>query len=518
MKEIIYQMLPRYWGNADAAPQKGASLAVNGCGRFDDIDKDSLDYLKWLGCSYIWYTGAIAHAMAPVPAGDLKAMACSPQLRKRFALAAADAHDGRPAADFVKGLAGSPYAISNYYDVAPYLGTLASFRSLVKRTHRAGLKCLVDFIPNHVAANYADHCGGIPDCGRCDYDWTDTVKIDYSDRSSWFKMLDIVRFWASQGVDGFRCDMVELVPHDFLKWLIENVKRDYPSLLFVAEVYDRNNYRRFIDEIGFDLLYDKSGLYDRLHALVCRECAMEANDPVSSSASARQISWNWQSLGDMQGKMLNFLENHDEKRIAGPAFAGKASRALAALAVSAAFNDGAFMIYEGQEVGERGLDDAGFSGADGRSTIYDWWTPEWSRKLNAIVHTKSYLSLSINEIVTQSNNCVSVREAELFCRYAVLLRSLAYGCCAEGQNSGCTDDRSYDLCWCQDSGEFDAERFFAFLRGNRLYVCNFSGRKRSPHIAIPQSAGEFYGCSFPKEIFITVPAFDFSVKELSVQA
>ena len=53
MKEIIYQMLPRYWGNADAAPQKGASLAVNGCGRFDDIDKDSLDYLKWLGCSYI---------------------------------------------------------------------------------------------------------------------------------------------------------------------------------------------------------------------------------------------------------------------------------------------------------------------------------------------------------------------------------------------------------------------------------------------------------------------------------
>lgn len=510
MKKIIYQLMPRYWGNAKGLSKKGASLAVNGCGRFDDIDKDSLDYLKWLGCSHIWYTGVIAHAMAPIDASELRAMGVSPQDRKRFAAAAADAHDGRPASEFVKGLAGSPYAISNYYDVAPYLGTLAGFRRLLKRSHKAGLKCLIDFIPNHVAANYADPCGGLPDCGRCDYDWTDTLKIDYSDRGTWFKMLDILRFWASQGVDGFRCDMVELVPVEFLKWLIENVKRDYPALTFVAEVYDRNNYRRFTEEAGFDLLYDKSGLYDSLHALVCRECGMECNDPAAYSASARSISWNWQFLGDLQGRMLNFLENHDEKRIASPAFAAKAARGLAALAVSAAFNDGAFMLYEGQEVGERGLDDAGMSGADGRSTIYDWWTPEWSRKLNAMIHTKSYLSLSINEIVSQSDNAVSVREAELFCRYAVLLRSLAAEC---GE-----DVRSYDLCWCQNPKEFDAQRVFAFLRGGRLFVCNFSGRKISLHISIPRSACEFFGMEFPEELFVVVPAFDFSVKEPSVRA
>lgn len=514
MKTIIYQVLPRYWGNAGGACRKNGGLSVNGCGTFDDFDMPSLEYIKWLGCSHIWFTGVVAHAMQPLTEED-KAGKTRPVL-KRFAAAAADARDGRKAEDFVKGRAGSPYAISNYYDTAPYLGTPADFRKLVKRVHKAGLKCVIDFIPNHVAANYADGNGGIPDCGCCDYDWTDTLKINYNAPETWEKMYDIMRYWARQGVDGFRCDMVELVCPDFFGWLFGRIREEFPDMLFIAEVYDKGNYRRYIDEARFDLLYDKSGLYDNLHALVCREAALPENDPAAHWASARSISRNWQELGDLQSHMVNFLENHDEKRIASPAFAGRASRGLAALAVSAAFNDGAFMLYSGQEVGEKGIDDAGMSGGDGRSTIYDWWTPEFANKLNAMIQSESYKSLSINEIVSNSNDTVSVRDAELFCRYAMLLRSL--NCAAserKGSVSGAasvSDERSYDLCWCQR--ELDADRMFAFLRGARLFVCNFSPAKRRLHIVIPESAGDFFGRRFPEEVAVTVPAFDFSVVDL----
>ncbi len=479
-------MLPRYWGNVNGANIKGGSLSQNGCGRFSDIDEASLEYLRWLGCSHVWYTGIIRHAMASdtVPA-----------------------YDGRLASEFVKGDAGSPYAIANYYETAPYLGTVEDFRKLLDRTHKAGLKAVIDFIPNHIAPNYKDDFGGIPHCGRCDYDWTDTVKIDYwaDGSAAWGKLRDIIRHWASLGVDGFRCDMVELVPPEFFQWLIASIKAEFPKVIFIAEIYDKNNYWKYIREVGFDLLYDKSGLYDALHALICQQTGKCENDPAGWNATAKAITWNWQRLGELEGNMLNFLENHDEKRIASAAFAGNARAGLAALATSLLFNDGSFMLYAGQELGERGQEDAGQSGPDGRSTIYDWWSVDSLCKLNAIVHSGCYKDLAINEIVTAcaeaGQGAVSVREAELFCRYAEVLRSAS------------DDSRSFDLCYCQGR-EFDPETMFAFLRGNRLVVCNFSPKKRHLHIEIPREASTYFGHDFPDEVFLTVPAFDFSTREL----
>lgn len=503
-KTIIYQMLPRYWGNLNTSNIKGGTLEQNGCGRFCDVDNATLEYLNWMGCTHVWYTGIIRHAM---PTDTTPA------------------YDGRQASEFVKGNAGSPYAISNYYEPAPYLGDMDDFRALMARTHSAALKAIIDFIPNHIAPNYQDNFGGIPHCGHCDYDWTDTVKIDYwADRDStglplaWGKLRDIVLHWAAAGVDGFRCDMVELVPPEFFKWLIENVKREYPNVIFIAEIYNKDNYRKYLREVGFDLLYDKSGLYDTLHALVCQQTSHCENDPAAWTASARNISKNWQSLGEMEGNMLNFLENHDEKRLASTAFAWGARSALAALGVSLMFNDGAFMLYAGQELGERGQEDAGQSGPDGRSTIYDWWSVDSLRTLNAIVHTKSYKSLSVNEIVSSvseiPNSSASVRDAELFCRYAQALRMVAgFDPLNADSPAADSDTRCYDLCYCQGR-EFDPDTMFAFLRGNRLVVCNFSGAKKHLHVEIPADAGRYYGRNFPSEVFITVPAYDFSTREL----
>ena len=156
-------------------------------------------------------------------------------------------------------------------------------------------------------------------------------------------MLEIVLYWCSKGVDGFRCDMVEMVPWQFMKWLIEKVKASYPGVIFIAEVYQKDLYRRYVEEVGFDLLYDKSGLYDTLRSVV------------QGGGTARAITWNWQSLGDLQPRMLNFLENHDEQRFASDFFAMDASKAAAPLCVSLLLNDSAFMIYNGQEAGERGV-------------------------------------------------------------------------------------------------------------------------------------------------------------------
>jgi glycosidase len=135
-KPIIYQMLPRLWGNDTTTPSKDGCLAENGTGKFSDIDVNTLEYLKWLGCSHVWYTGIIRHSTQESEQG------CIPSHPQ-----------------FVKGKAGSPYAICDYFDVNAYLADdpqrrMEEFEALVERTHKSGLKVIIDFVPNHVSRDY----------------------------------------------------------------------------------------------------------------------------------------------------------------------------------------------------------------------------------------------------------------------------------------------------------------------------------------------------------------------------
>ena len=422
-KPIIYQVLPRLWGNMNASNIKDGTLDRNGTGRFSDMDSASLDYFKWLGCTHVWFTGIIRHATRESTHG---CMPSNPQ--------------------FVKGNAGSPYAIVDYYDVNPYLADnpdnrMAEFEELLRRTHAAGLKAIIDFVPNHVSRDYGkvNPVVGHPVLGQDDdrtvhwkqendfyyypgeelklpvppvpghepyheypamatgnncfspepgiNDWYETVKINYCDTWSptWDKMYDIVRFWAEKGVDGFRCDMVELVPSSFFKWLIDRIHKDFPDIIFIAEVYQKDLYRKYVREVGFDFLYDKSGLYDTLRAIVAKNVD-DNGMPVELWQSAEGITRNWQYLGDMQPYMLNFLENHDEQRFASDFFGKDGANSYAALNVALYLNPAPFMLYMGEELGERGMDEEGFSGRDGRTSIFDWWSVESLRKLNVIIH------------------------------------------------------------------------------------------------------------------------------------
>lgn len=545
-KPIIYQMLPRLWGNDNNNPVKNGSLSENGTGKFSDIDKDTLDYLKWLGCSHVWYTGILRHSTQATEEG---CMASHPQ--------------------FVKGKAGSPYAICDYYDVNPYLADnpqdrMDEFRQLIKRTHDAGLKLLIDFVPNHVARDYGkvNPTEGHPVLGSDDdksvhwkkendfyyyvgqnltlptpvpegmepyyecpamatgnncyspspgiNDWYETVKINYGDEhtATWDKMYDIVDFWAAQGVDGFRCDMVELVPPQFFKWLIHKIQEKYPSVIFIAEVYKKELYGEYIREIGFDYLYDKSGLYDTLRTVV--EKNVDDNGmPVELWQSATGITRNWQFLTDLQPYMLNFLENHDEQRFASEYFGRNARNMFAPLYVSLFLNTAPFMIYFGEEVGECGNDEEGFSGHDGRTTIFDWWSVASLRRLRKLIRSGEYRSLDAEKIAAAG---LEKNEAEVFCRFAEAIRLAA-------DSSAVREGTTYDLCYCNFSSDgFDKNRHYVFLRDHEentlLFAANFARHEARMKILLPDHAFEWMGIPVSDRLHpgsvidITVPPMD----------
>ncbi len=524
-KVIIYQMLPRLWGNIGGKNIKNGTLKDNGCGKFSSIDTISLEYLRSLGVSHVWYTGIIRHATAEDSAG------CTPS-----------------SSDWVKGRAGSPYSITDYYDVNPYLADepenrMEEFHKLVERTHAAGLKVIIDFVPNHVARDYVRFAAahpaptGMAALGESDdksvhwkdsndffyypgiplalpiqnqtymempamasgnsytsspgvNDWYDTIKLNYCDThtETWEKMYDIVNFWAGQGVDGFRCDMVELVPPAFFKWLISRIKKDRPDLLFVAEVYQKTLYSKYIREIGFDLLYDKSGIYDTLRAIVEKN-VKDSGVPVEDWQSAKRITWNWQSLGDLQPYMLNFLENHDEQRFASDFFGCDARNSYAALYTALYLNNAPFMLYAGEEVGERGMDNEGFSGRDGRTSIFDWWAPSSLTRLYKYIHGEK--------------EALAPEEETMLDTYRKALKFAA-------EDNAVSKGTFYDLCYCNYASDgFNPDRHFAFLRDfedeTLLIVCNFSKNDADMKISIPEHAFNWMKMPESEEFNHTTP-------------
>jgi len=413
-KVIIYQVFTRLYGNRNTARIENGTIGENGCGKMADFTPKVLKDIAQMGVSHVWFTGIIRHATTT----DYSAFGIPRQ---------------HPAV--VKGRAGSPYAITDYYDVDPDLAVdveqrMGEFQQLVERTHEAGLKVIIDFVPNHVARQYHSICKpqGVKDLGEHDNpdcgfdpvnnnfyycpgqrlvpyfdlyhgeqepyseepakatgndhfdnapgknDWYETVKLNYGVDyyaggvghfepipDTWKKMTDILLFWAGKGIDGFRCDMAEMVPADFWAYATTIVRKKYPAIVFVGEVYNPNEYRRHLSS-GFDWLYDKVGMYDTMRAVICHH------------APAAAISHAWQQTDDIRDHMLYFLENHDEQRIASDFFAADALKGVPAMMALLLMQQNPFMLYAGEEYGEHGMDKEGFSGNDGRTTIFDYWS------------------------------------------------------------------------------------------------------------------------------------------------
>jgi glycosidase len=275
-------------------------------------------------------------------------------------------------------------------------------------------------------------------------------------------MLEILTFWADKGVDGFRCDMAEMVPVAFWTWVIPRVKMRKSHPIFIAEIYKKECYRDYIKS-GFDYLYDKVGLYDTLKSVSRGEC------------SASHISHCWQDLGDLQPYMLNFLENHDEQRIASDFFLNNPFKVIPALVVSTCLNTAPFMLYAGQEFGERGMEGEGFSTLDGRTTIFDYWSVDTLRRFNH--HGQFHAEL------------LSDFEKQLYHHYIKLFSLLS-------SSPALTSGATYDLGYANmHNGCFNPDKHFAFLRHVKiptdetlLIAANFSDSPADLRIHIPKHA------------------------------
>lgn len=505
-KMLIYQVLPRLFGNNNAINHVDGSIEDNGCGKMSAFTGAILNEIREMGFTHIWYAGMIEHATQT----DYSAYGI---------------RQDHPSV--VKGKAGSPYAIKDYFDIDPDLADkvenrMVEFTNLINRTHKAGLKAIIDFVPNHVAREYCSDnkpkdvsdlgenddssqtfnannnfyyipgetfSPGFPIDDYCECpakvtgndcftahpsrnDWYETVKLNYGVDymnggqtcfypvpDTWKKMLDILLYWASFKIDGFRCDMAEMVPVEFWEWAIPQVKDKYPKLIFIAEVYNPNEYRKYLQKGKFDYLYDKVGLYDTL------------KDVVLGFRPAREITWCWQALGDIQNQMLNFLENHDEQRIASSFFAGNPHKAFPALFVSALMNKNPFMVYFGQELGEPGMDSEGFSGRDGRTSIFDYW--------------------SISSIRNWRNKQLTEEQSEIREYYTRILKLC-------NESVAIRDGEFYDLMYANlDNPNFDSYKQYAFLRGNKdevlLIIANFDSKDVDVRVNVPAEAFSYFG-------------------------
>lgn len=515
---IIYQIFTRIFGNRNTTRKEWGTVAENGCGKMADIDARVLRRIHDMGVTHVWYTGVVRHATQT----DYTAK-------------------GIPAqhAEIVKGRAGSPYAITDYYDVDPDLAVdvanrMEEWEQLIARTHAAGMKVIMDFVPNHVAREYHSICrpAGVRDLGEGDdtgmnfsvhnnfyycwgqaldlsrvtpnqtyqerparatgndhfdqrpgpNDWYETIKlnygVDYCDAGgrsehfdpvpdTWVQMRDILLFWAAKGIDGFRCDMAEMVPAPFWAYATAAVRAAHPSVIFVGEVYNPDLYRTYIDA-GFDYLYDKVGMYDSMRDIIC------------GHRWASDITTQWQRTDDIRTHMLYFLENHDEQRIASDYFAANPWRAFPAHMVCCLLQTNPYMLYAGQELGERGMDREGFSGWDGRTSIFDYWS------VDSIRH--GYFDLAKK----------TPEERQLMAAYRQVMR-------IAGREKAVTDGAMFDLMYVNTHF---AEEQFAFIRkaGREmlLVAVNFSDLSVCREVTIPAHAFDF----------LNIPAGTFTATEL----
>ena len=511
-KTIVYQVFTRLYGNRNTTRKENGTIADNGCGKMADFTPAVLRGIAKMGISHVWYTGVIRHATQT----DYSQYGIPRQ---------------HPAV--VKGKAGSPYAIADYYDIDPDLAVdvkqrMQEFEQLVLRTHDAGLKVIIDFVPNHVARQYKSVCKprGVKDLGETDNammgfdpqnnfyycpgqrfmpyfdlyggepepyleepakatgndhfdnapgqnDWYETVKLNYGVDyyagrvghfdpmpDTWKKMTDILLFWAKKGVDGFRCDMAEMVPAEFWAYATKVVKSKYKQLVFIGEVYNPGEYRHYLAS-GFDWLYDKVGMYDTMRAVICHH------------APASAISHAWQATDDIRDHMLYFLENHDEQRVASDFFAASGWKGVPGMIASLLMQQNPFMLYAGEEYGERGMDREGFSGNDGRTTIFDYW--------------------SVDTLCRAAQKKLTADEEALFDIHQKTMLLAR-------QEKAVTDGVFFDLMYVNGH----LERQYAFLRyaGGELLlvVTNFEDRDVVTDVNIPAHAFDYLGIKEKKVI------------------
>ncbi len=166
-KKVVYQVFTRLFGNTNSTNKPWGTIEENGVGKFDDFTDKALSEIRDLGVTHVWYTGILHHAVIR----DYSDHGISPD-----------------DPDVVKGRAGSPYAVKDYFNVNPDLALnpsqrLEEFKALIDRTHKAGMKVIIDIVPNHIARGYEGLTNpeGVKDFGS-----DDDTSVEYARNNNFY--------------------------------------------------------------------------------------------------------------------------------------------------------------------------------------------------------------------------------------------------------------------------------------------------------------------------------------------
>lgn len=257
-----------------------------------------------------------------------------------------------------KGSLGCPYSISDYRSVNPEYGNLDDFKELIQKAHSIGLKVMIDVVYNHTAHDSVlvhEH----PDFFHQDLDgnpvttvpdWSDVIDLKHPNPGLTRYLIDSLKYWVSQGIDGFRCDVASLIPAEFWQQAREEIAALKPGVVWLAESVHAGfiEYRRKHDLIAisdseiysaFDLTYDYD-IWPTLHA------TMRGASPIKNMLELYRFQ---HAIYPQNFIKLHFVENHDQQRVLDVV---RDSEQAKAWVVFQSLNDGAWLIYAGQEAGE----------------------------------------------------------------------------------------------------------------------------------------------------------------------
>jgi len=306
-----------------------------------------------------------------------------------------------------KGRLGSPYSIKDYYTINDQLGTLEDFKSLVEETHNQGMKLMMDIVFNHTSydsvlikehpeyfykkdGEFTNRVG----------DWWDITDLDYSkDKDLWTYLIDVLKYWASLGVDGFRFDVASLLPLDFLQQMKVSLKEAYPNIILLSESvhggfcrYLRNQAIACLSESEIYQVFDMAYDYDT-HPY------FEAylNHHGSFQRYCEELLRQEEIYPENYVKLRN-LENHDYGRFA-KMVDGNIKKIKQWLALTF-FSKGATMIYAGQEFCDKHLPSLF------EKDVVDWQGHDLSSYIKALnILTKNNLTAyGAYEILPQSKD------------------------------------------------------------------------------------------------------------------
>jgi len=433
MRAAIYELPIRLFGNRNETRVQRGSLVQNGVGKFNDIDDNALDSIRKLGTTHLWLLGVMRQAtlteypgLTADPPGVVKGVAgCYYAIKDCFDVCPdyassidsrmeefealvkrIHAHGMRVLIDFVPNHVARGYHstvrpdldFGSNDDKSVFFKPSNNFFYLVQpQAQRLSVRPPESWWLDRKSSTFHTEDGAngnvpratgnnqtSPRIGR--NDWYDTVKLNYGYDfvtqescyepipSTWLIMNEVLAYWQNKGVDGFRCDFAHWIPLEFWSFAISRARRRSPGVYFLAEAFDNADAvpgfsTQALVNCGFDAVYDSSAF-----------CTVKAIAQSTSWANDLDLLLDDSPLAPA---LARYVENHDERRAASPicpntaphhSGLGSPASGLAALYALWLAGKGPMIVHAGQELGEAGADSEGFSGSDGRTSIFDYWS------------------------------------------------------------------------------------------------------------------------------------------------